>query len=89
MSRGKYRVCPLCHANLDFGEKCDCESEAAEREKLFIEGTRINPITGQMSFDWGGKDTKNEVETTNQHRGGHRSISRFSNGSQQQQQLAG
>lgn len=51
MSRGKYWVCPLCHANLDFGEKCACESEATEREKLFIEGTRINPITGQMSFD--------------------------------------
>lgn len=24
----KYRVCPYCAANLDFGEKCDCDREA-------------------------------------------------------------
>lgn len=22
-----YKTCPYCHANLDFGEQCDCQDE--------------------------------------------------------------
>lgn len=22
-----YRICPYCHAYLDFGERCDCQDE--------------------------------------------------------------
>lgn len=76
-----YHTCPLCGCNLDPGERCDCESEAAERERLFMENTRMNPITGQMSFNWDGKESKNEVETTNQHRSSHGTISSFRSGS--------
>ena len=25
----KYNTCPICGANLDHGEKCDCEKEKA------------------------------------------------------------
>lgn len=67
-----YHTCPLCGCNLDPGEKCDCESEAAKREQHFIEQTRINPITGQMSFNWDGKETGNETKITNKRRRNHR-----------------
>ena len=26
----KYWTCPKCGANLDFGEKCDCEDDESE-----------------------------------------------------------
>lgn len=26
----KYRVCPFCGSNLDFGERCDCKEKAAK-----------------------------------------------------------
>ena len=74
-----YYTCPYCGSNLDPGERCDCESEVAEREKLFMENTRTNPITGQMSFDWDGKDSKNEAETTNKHRTGYGTVGNFNN----------
>lgn len=53
-----YRECPDCGAHLDFGEKCDCRSEAAKRERFYMENMRTNPVTGQMSFNW--EEEKNE-----------------------------
>ena len=47
---GYYRECPLCGANIDPGERCDCERERAEREKEFLEHTRQDPLTGQLRF---------------------------------------
>lgn len=30
MKRWDYRTCPNCGANLDVGERCDCEQAASE-----------------------------------------------------------
>lgn len=72
-----YNTCPNCGSNLDPGEKCDCGSEVAERERIFIESTRTNPITGQMSFDWDGKESGNETEITNKRRSSRRTAGHF------------
>ena len=50
-----FYTCPNCGCNLDPGEKCGCKSEAANRERLFMESTRTDPITGQISFNYDGK----------------------------------
>ena len=31
-----YRVCPFCGANLDPGERCDCQDHAKEQEQQEI-----------------------------------------------------
>lgn len=79
-----YHTCPHCGSNLDPGEKCDCESEAVERERIFMESTRTNPITGQMSFDWDGKESDNEVEITNKRRSGRYAAMRLDSGFREQ-----
>jgi hypothetical protein len=28
----KYRICEYCGANLDYGEKCDCQEEKVKRK---------------------------------------------------------
>jgi hypothetical protein len=28
----RFRICPICGAHLDPGERCDCKDTAAERE---------------------------------------------------------
>ena len=34
-----YRICPQCHAYLDFGERCDCQDkEEAAPDAANIEG---------------------------------------------------
>lgn len=42
-----YNVCPICHAHLDPGEKCECKLERAkkrdEMQKLLVTG-----LNGQM-----------------------------------------
>ena len=48
--RKQYNTCPLCHANLDFGEKCDCQSEARRIEEFYANKMAANPVTGQYSF---------------------------------------
>ena len=30
---GKHDVCTVCGANLDYGEKCDCEEEHQQTDK--------------------------------------------------------
>lgn len=79
-----YHTCPLCGSNLDPGEKCDCESETAMREQFFMESTRTNPITGQMSFDLDGKESSNEAEITNKHRSSRRIVGHFGNSNRKQ-----
>lgn len=37
----KYEVCPLCGSALDFGEKCDCETEN-EKEKSEPPHSNVN-----------------------------------------------
>lgn len=41
-----YRTCPMCGANLDPGEKCDCIKEK-ERFSSYI---KKNTDTGQYTF---------------------------------------
>lgn len=33
-----FRTCPICGANLDPGEICDCEKNVAKRERLWYNG---------------------------------------------------
>ena len=32
-----YRICPLCHAYLDFGERCDCQDKETAPDAANIE----------------------------------------------------
>ena len=73
-----YHTCQKCGCNLDPGEKCDCEQEAAEMERYFLEHVVTNPITGQMRLDWDGKDVRNE-KTVNKHRRGYRVVNCIDN----------
>lgn len=45
-----YNTCPLCGANLDCGEKCDCESEEEKRAEFFAQKMRLDHGTGQYSL---------------------------------------
>lgn len=37
-----YRICPQCHAYLDFGERCDCQDkEEAAPDAANIEGGQV------------------------------------------------
>ena len=51
-----YKVCPNCGAHLDPGESCDCESEEKKRMEIYSKNTKINAVTGQLSFQWNGED---------------------------------
>ncbi len=50
-----YRVCPSCGANLDPGEKCDCEKVRKEKREKLEKIIRTNPYTGQLSFNFEGR----------------------------------
>ncbi len=47
-----YYSCPICSANLDPGEKCDCRKEELKKEQFFKKVTEIDSVTGQMVFRW-------------------------------------
>lgn len=50
--RNFYRECPICHANLDPGEHCDCinekEQEAKRMQRLCVKEGKSN----QLTFNW-------------------------------------
>lgn len=51
----RYWTCPLCHANLDFGEKCDCVEETERKRQKIRNNTRKVLTTeknGQFRFDF-------------------------------------
>ena len=54
-----YRICPLCGAALDPGERCDCTDEKTAADGADIDdGKRIGPVnqTNQIrlySIGWG------------------------------------
>lgn len=56
MKNRPYYECPLCHAHLDPGEKCDCQDEKRKREAFFEENLKENPGTGQMAFCLGNEN---------------------------------
>ena len=39
-NEGKFETCLICGANLDHGEKCDCEKERAKPAPLYKEETK-------------------------------------------------
>lgn len=43
-----YRICENCGAVLDPGERCDCENEILERERLFMK--KINQMQREYEF---------------------------------------
>lgn len=47
----RYQICSYCGANLDFGEKCDCEDENIRKEmgiEKYIKSNFSLTQTGQM-----------------------------------------
>ena len=46
-----FRKCDNCGANLDPGEKCDCNKETERLRKFFVENTRVG-ADSQMEFDF-------------------------------------
>lgn len=60
-----YNVCPLCGANLDPGEKCDCEDERDSMRTFYMESTRVEPMTGQTTFLLDGKEFDYETKIAN------------------------
>lgn len=51
--RTQYWTCPLCGANLDFSETCDCRSKMAEREREKAE--REKELAGMMTIEKSGQ----------------------------------
>lgn len=47
-----YNTCPKCGANLDPGEKCDCESKEKEKREFLFEHIKVDSETGQLTFQW-------------------------------------
>lgn len=50
MRRKPYIECPLCHAHLDPGERCDCEDEKEQRKKIAEKLFKPERETGQFVF---------------------------------------
>lgn len=48
-----YHTCPDCGANLDPGEKCDCEKEGKSREGFYGDVVIRPGKTGQFHFHHG------------------------------------
>lgn len=45
-----FRTCPRCGANLDPGERCDCEKAEKERDDTYAQMIRVDSKTGQLTF---------------------------------------
>ena len=52
----QYWTCPLCGANLDNGEKCDCREVKTRRQDFFAKDLRMEPGAGQLAFVFEGRD---------------------------------
>lgn len=54
----QYWTCPLCGANLDRNEKCDCEEQKAREEAAIQDFLnrhfKMEPKSGQFSFMFSG-----------------------------------
>jgi hypothetical protein len=46
-----YNVCPICHANLDPGEKCECKLER-ERKHTEMQKLLLIGCNGQMIINF-------------------------------------
>lgn len=48
-----YTVCSSCGANLDPGEKCDCESSKIQQYEFFKRHLETEQGSGQVAFVFG------------------------------------
>lgn len=48
-----YKPCPYCGANLDPGEKCDCEIRRREESMSISKLIHVEKETGQLAFTGG------------------------------------
>jgi hypothetical protein len=48
-----YRVCPKCGSFLDPGERCDCEEEGEQWQRVFEQMT-VEKESGQLMFNMAG-----------------------------------
>lgn len=58
-----YNTCSRCGANLDPGEHCDCKTEDTRRQAFFQKNMKVNPKTGQYSFQWDRRDMRYAEKT--------------------------
>lgn len=56
-----YTVCPVCGANLDPGEKCDCENSRIQEIEFFKKHLEIEPGSGQFAFVFNGTDSYTDI----------------------------
>lgn len=52
MRKRPYEECPLCHAHLDYGERCDCQSEKEQRQRMMDDAVKKERETGQYIFSF-------------------------------------
>ncbi len=62
-----YRTCPRCGANLDPGERCDCELEEEEARERLLQALVVDPRTGQLTFLVDGVDGGGGYATSGTH----------------------
>ena len=58
-----YSVCPKCGCHLDPQEKCDCETEEAEKQDFFSRHIEMSPKSGQLVFVFGDGEAAYEEKS--------------------------
>lgn len=48
----QYWTCPLCGANLDSGEKCDCSKEEKRKQERIEQLYKQEAGSAQLTFNW-------------------------------------
>ncbi len=48
----QYWTCPLCGANLDRGEKCDCQNEEKKKQRQMEQLYKLERGSNQFTFIW-------------------------------------
>lgn len=61
-----YNTCPICGANLDPGEPCNCESEREKRIGFFTGKMKLSRETGQYSLILDEKEPLYDTEIARQ-----------------------
>lgn len=56
-----YRICPYCHAYLDFGERCDCQDEERKRSRDEVERKRKKAAPDATNIESGKVESELSV----------------------------
>lgn len=51
-----FKTCPLCGANLDPGELCDCQAERKRQKEFYKFAIKESPGNGQLSFSFDSRE---------------------------------